>query len=165
MPTMKEIRDIARQLGIRSTRMEKASSSGPSSGRRGTSTASGRRPRRMQPGGVPLARRLLQGLRRGGNPHRRRTMKKHLTCRALGMKCGFEVHDESEDEITVTIGDHLKRRPRGGIHRCAAQEARDLICWTRPRRGRPPEKGTVMLEGRARVRRPRPFSFGESGRG
>ena len=36
-------------------------------------------------------------------------MKKHLTCRALGMKCSFEVHDESEEEITVTIGDHLKR--------------------------------------------------------
>ncbi|MGZ8460875.1 MAG: DUF1059 domain-containing protein, partial [Candidatus Deferrimicrobiaceae bacterium] len=31
-------------------------------------------------------------------------MKKHLTCRAMGMKCGFEVHDESEEEITISIG-------------------------------------------------------------
>jgi len=27
-------------------------------------------------------------------------MKKHLHVQALGMNCGFEVHDESEKEIT-----------------------------------------------------------------
>ena len=36
-------------------------------------------------------------------------MEKHLTCRALEMEMQFEVHDESEEEVTVTIGDHLQR--------------------------------------------------------
>jgi predicted small metal-binding protein len=54
-------------------------------------------------------------------------MKKHLTCRALGMKCGFEVHDESEDEITVTIGDHLKRVHGVEFTDVLRRKARDLI--------------------------------------
>ena len=54
-------------------------------------------------------------------------MKKHLSCRALGMKCGFEVHDESEDEITVTIGDHLKRVHGVEFTDALRRKARDLI--------------------------------------
>jgi predicted small metal-binding protein len=54
-------------------------------------------------------------------------MKKHLSCRALGMKCGFEVHDESEDEITITIGDHLKRVHGVEFTDALRRKARDLI--------------------------------------
>jgi predicted small metal-binding protein len=54
-------------------------------------------------------------------------MKKHLACRALGMKCGFEVHDESEEEITVAIGDHLKRVHRMEFTDALRRKAMDLI--------------------------------------
>jgi len=54
-------------------------------------------------------------------------MKKHLTCRALGMKCAFEVHDESEEEITVTIGDHLKRIHGVEFTDALRRKAMDLI--------------------------------------
>jgi predicted small metal-binding protein len=54
-------------------------------------------------------------------------MKKHLTCRALGMKCSFEVHDESEEEITVTIGDHLKRAHGVEFNEALRRKAMDLI--------------------------------------
>ncbi|MGB7631770.1 MAG: DUF1059 domain-containing protein [Candidatus Deferrimicrobium sp.] len=54
-------------------------------------------------------------------------MRKHLTCRALGMNCTFEVHDESEDEITVVIGDHLKRAHGLDFTNALRQKARDLI--------------------------------------
>ncbi len=54
-------------------------------------------------------------------------MKKHLTCRALGMKCGFEVHDESEEEITVTIGGHLKRVHGVEFTDALRRKAMDLI--------------------------------------
>src|SRR4030067_348099 len=36
-------------------------------------------------------------------------MQKKLTCRAMGMNCGFEVRDESEEEILAALGDHAKR--------------------------------------------------------
>ena len=36
-------------------------------------------------------------------------MQKKLTCRAMGMNCGFEIHDESEEEILAALGDHAKR--------------------------------------------------------
>jgi len=54
-------------------------------------------------------------------------MKKHLTCRALGMKCSFEVHDESEKEITVAIGDHLKRVHGVEFTDALRRKAMDLI--------------------------------------
>ena len=54
-------------------------------------------------------------------------MKKHLTCRALGMNCSFEVHDESEEEITVTIGDHLKRVHGVEFNEALRRKAMDLI--------------------------------------
>jgi predicted small metal-binding protein len=54
-------------------------------------------------------------------------MKKHLTCRALGMNCGFEVHDESEGEITVAIGDHLKRVHGVEFTDALRRKAMDLI--------------------------------------
>ena len=54
-------------------------------------------------------------------------MKKHLSCRALGMKCSFEVHDESEVEITVTIGDHLKRVHGVEFTDALRRKAMDLI--------------------------------------
>jgi predicted small metal-binding protein len=54
-------------------------------------------------------------------------MKKHLTCRAMGMDCAFEVHDESEEEITEVIGDHLKRAHGIDFTNALRQKARDLI--------------------------------------
>ena len=54
-------------------------------------------------------------------------MKKHLACRALGMKCVFEVHDESEEEITVAIGDHLKRAHGVEFTDALRRKAMDLI--------------------------------------
>jgi predicted small metal-binding protein len=43
------------------------------------------------------------------------------------MNCAFEVHDESEDEITVVIGDHLKRAHGIDFTDALRQKARDLI--------------------------------------
>ena len=54
-------------------------------------------------------------------------MKMHLTCRAMGLKCGFEVHDESEEEITITLGDHLKRAHGVEFTDELRKKARDLI--------------------------------------
>lgn len=54
-------------------------------------------------------------------------MRKHLSCRAMGMNCSFEVHDESEEEITVVIGDHLKRAHGIDFTDALRQKARDLI--------------------------------------
>lgn len=54
-------------------------------------------------------------------------MKKHLACRAMGMKCSFEVHDESEEEITVVIGDHLKRAHGMEFNDALRRKAMDLI--------------------------------------
>lgn len=54
-------------------------------------------------------------------------MKKHLACRAMGMKCGFEVHDESEEEITIAIGDHLKRAHGVEFTDALRRKAIDLI--------------------------------------
>ena len=54
-------------------------------------------------------------------------MKKHLACRAMGMKCGFEVHDESEEEIALVIGDHLKRAHGVEFNDALRRKAMDLI--------------------------------------
>jgi predicted small metal-binding protein len=54
-------------------------------------------------------------------------MRKHLTCRAMGMNCSFEVHDESEEEITVVIRDHLQRVHGIDFTNALSQKARDLI--------------------------------------
>jgi len=54
-------------------------------------------------------------------------MKKHLSCRALGMNCAFEVHDESEEEITLVIGGHLKRAHGVDFTDALRKKARDLI--------------------------------------
>ena len=54
-------------------------------------------------------------------------MRKHLTCRAMGMNCSFEVHDESEEEITVVIRDHLKRAHEIDFTNALSQKARNLI--------------------------------------
>jgi predicted small metal-binding protein len=43
------------------------------------------------------------------------------------MNCGFEVHDESEEEITVTIGDHLKRAHGVEFNEALRRKAMDLI--------------------------------------
>jgi predicted small metal-binding protein len=43
------------------------------------------------------------------------------------MKCGFEVHDESEEEITVAIGDHLKRAHGMEFTEALRRKAMDLI--------------------------------------
>jgi len=43
------------------------------------------------------------------------------------MKCSFEVHDESEEEITVAIGDHLKRVHGVEFTDALRRKAMDLI--------------------------------------
>jgi predicted small metal-binding protein len=43
------------------------------------------------------------------------------------MKCAFEVHDESEEEITVAIGDHLKRAHGMEFTDALRKKAGDLI--------------------------------------
>lgn len=54
-------------------------------------------------------------------------MKKRLSCRALGMNCSFEVHDESEEEIAKVISDHVKRVHKLDFTDALSQKARDLI--------------------------------------
>jgi len=54
-------------------------------------------------------------------------MKKHLGCRAMGMNCVFEVHGESEEEITSVIGDHLKRAHGIDFTDALRKKAMDLI--------------------------------------
>ena len=54
-------------------------------------------------------------------------MKKHLACRAMGLNCAFEVHDESEEEITVAIGDHLKRAHGVEFTDALRRKAMDLM--------------------------------------
>jgi predicted small metal-binding protein len=45
----------------------------------------------------------------------------------MGMNCSFEVHDESEEEITVVIRDHLKRAHGIDFTNALSQKARNLI--------------------------------------
>jgi predicted small metal-binding protein len=52
---------------------------------------------------------------------------KKLTCRAMGMNCGFEVRDESEEEILRTVGDHAKRVHKIEFKEELLQKAKDLI--------------------------------------
>ncbi len=54
-------------------------------------------------------------------------MKKKLSCRAMGMNCGFEVHDESEEEIIRTIGDHAKRVHKVEFTEDLRRKAMDLV--------------------------------------
>jgi predicted small metal-binding protein len=53
--------------------------------------------------------------------------RKKLTCRAMGMNCGFEVHDESETEIVAAIGDHIRRVHKIEVSDGLRQKARDLV--------------------------------------
>ena len=54
-------------------------------------------------------------------------MKKRLSCRAMGINCGFEVRDESEDEIMTVIADHAVRVHKLDFTEELRQKARDLI--------------------------------------
>ena len=54
-------------------------------------------------------------------------MRKRLSCRAMGVNCNFEVHDESEDEITTVIADHARRVHKLDFTEALRQKARDLI--------------------------------------
>jgi len=45
----------------------------------------------------------------------------------MGMNCSFEVHDESEEEITNVIRDHLARAHKIEFTNALSQKARDLI--------------------------------------
>jgi len=54
-------------------------------------------------------------------------MKKKLSCRAMGMNCGFEVQDDSEEEITKVIGDHLERVHKMPFTEALRRKAKDLI--------------------------------------
>jgi predicted small metal-binding protein len=54
-------------------------------------------------------------------------MKKRLSCRAMGINCEFEVHDESEEEITSVLASHAKRVHGIDFTDALRQRARDLI--------------------------------------
>lgn len=52
---------------------------------------------------------------------------KKLSCRAIGMNCGFEVRDESEEEILLAVEGHLKRVHKIDFEEQLRRKARDLI--------------------------------------
>lgn len=52
---------------------------------------------------------------------------KKLTCRAMGMNCGFEVRDESEEEIVLAIADHAKRAHKIEFKEELRRKAMDLV--------------------------------------
>lgn len=54
-------------------------------------------------------------------------LRKKLACRALGLNCGFEVHDESEEEIFVVVREHIKRVHQIELGESLQQKAKDLI--------------------------------------
>jgi len=54
-------------------------------------------------------------------------VRKKLSCRALGMNCSFEIHDESDAEILAAIGEHAKRVHKVEVTETLRQRARDLI--------------------------------------
>lgn len=45
----------------------------------------------------------------------------------MGINCGFEVRDESEDEITTAMGEHAVRIHKLVFTEALRQKARDLI--------------------------------------
>jgi len=45
----------------------------------------------------------------------------------MGINCGFEVRDESEDEIMTVIADHAVRVHKLDFTEALRQKARDLI--------------------------------------
>jgi len=54
-------------------------------------------------------------------------VRKKLSCRAMGMNCSFEVHDESVDEIVAALAEHAKRVHKLEVSETMRQKARDLI--------------------------------------
>jgi predicted small metal-binding protein len=54
-------------------------------------------------------------------------VRKKLSCRAMGMNCGFEVHDESVDEIVAALAEHAKRVHQVAFNETMRQKARDLV--------------------------------------
>lgn len=54
-------------------------------------------------------------------------MQKKLSCRALGMNCSFEVHDESVEEIVAALAEHARRVHKVDVTETLRQKARDLV--------------------------------------
>jgi predicted small metal-binding protein len=54
-------------------------------------------------------------------------VRKKISCRAMGMNCGFEVHDESVDEIVAALAEHAKRVHKLELTEALRQKARDLV--------------------------------------
>ncbi len=54
-------------------------------------------------------------------------LRKKLSCRAMGMNCGFEVHDESEAEVVTAVGEHIKRAHNVELSDDMRQRARDSV--------------------------------------
>ncbi len=54
-------------------------------------------------------------------------LRKKLSCRAMGMNCGFEVHDESETEVVMAVGEHIKRAHNIELSDDMRQRARDSV--------------------------------------
>ncbi|HEY5765265.1 MAG TPA: DUF1059 domain-containing protein [Candidatus Deferrimicrobiaceae bacterium] len=54
-------------------------------------------------------------------------LRKKLACRAMGLNCGFEVHDESEQEILAAAEEHIRRVHKIELSETLKQKARDLI--------------------------------------
>ncbi len=53
--------------------------------------------------------------------------KVKLSCRAMGMNCGFEVHADSEEELTTAIADHFRRVHKLEFTDAMKEKGRDLI--------------------------------------
>lgn len=54
-------------------------------------------------------------------------VRKKLSCRAMGLNCGFEVHDESVDEIVAALAEHARRVHKVETAETFRQKARDLV--------------------------------------
>jgi predicted small metal-binding protein len=54
-------------------------------------------------------------------------LRKKLSCRAMGLNCAFEVHDESVDEIIAALAEHAKRVHKVEVNESMRQKARDLV--------------------------------------
>jgi len=54
-------------------------------------------------------------------------VRKKLSCRAMGLNCSFEVHDESVDEIVTALAEHARRVHKVETTETLRQKARDLV--------------------------------------
>jgi len=54
-------------------------------------------------------------------------VRKKLSCRAMGLNCSFEVHDESVEELVTALAEHSRRVHKVEPTESLRQKARDLV--------------------------------------